>query len=353
MGKYPSIRLMHPDRVIKSGKLFFDKRSSVLDWDHIAYSQLYDIYRILQGNYWIPKEIALKNDVNQWETLKKQNPIAARAYLRSIGVVKTMDSNQSEYVYAVSRVASDKAVANMMIAVANMEVIHNEAYTFVESSVTSKEEHLQNLHDTINDELLKKSNDLVFSVYEPFIDSLPEADPKELAKSLIGNAVLEGIRFVTAFAVFYSIHHYLKLMGGTVNQIQYINRDEAQHAYLFNTLYRILLTEMPELNTPEMHEFAHEFMKKAVENELEWAEYILEDVDFIDMVDFEDYVKYVANKRMVQMGYDPIYPGLEEESDNPFPWILAYEKPNMLRGDFFEETLLYTNSAVDGNVDDF
>jgi ribonucleoside-diphosphate reductase beta chain len=350
---YPSIKLLQPENPNKATKVFFGKRSGLLDWDNIPYPQMYEIYQILQANYWVPREITLKNDVNQWEIMQ-QNPTYANAYLRSIGLLQTLDSSQMSYIYGLSRVLSDKAFETMLVNIANMEGIHNEDYTFILGSVTGRKEHRLVLDQTVQDKLLQKRNSLVFDIYEDFLNAMPSPTPAITARSLVGNSILEGIDFIATFAFFYSLHHHKNLMGGTVNHIQYINRDEAQHAFVMSQMYRILAHEYPEeVNTQEMHAFAHETMKKAVDLEIEWANYLFGDVDFVDMVDFEDYIKFVANKRMVQLGYDPIYKGLEDEGDNPFPWINAYEQPNLLRGDFFEETLLYSNNAVSEGVDDF
>lgn len=353
-GEYPKVHLVEPDRtIIHARNLFYDRKPAFLDWDLIKYPSLFKIYNILEGNYWVPAEISMAQDTNQWERLADVEG-AQEAFKKTIGMIKCLDSNQSTFVYGLSRLASDLALENLLIKLAGMEVIHNVAYTVIEAAVLTSKERKENALDILDEELIEKANNLAFGLYEPFLNTLPNPSKMDLAKALIGNAILEGMRFTTAFAVVYGIHHSTGLMSGSTNQIQYINRDEAQHAYLFNYIFRIVCTEHEdEIDREELTKFAYDVMQQATENEIEWAEEILGDVDFIDIVAFEDYVKYIANKRMTQLGFEPIYEGLETAEDNPFPWIEAYEQPNLLKGDFFEETLLYSASNVNGEVDDY
>ena len=62
---------------------------------------------------------------------------------------------------------------------------------------------------------------------------------------------------------------------------------------------------------------------------------ILKDIEGIDLLEFERYVEYLANKRFRQLGLKNLY----EDRDNPMPWIHVFsdEMINETKSDFFEQ----------------
>ena len=84
--------------------------------------------------------------------------------------------------------------------------------------------------------------------------------------------------------------------------ISYINRDELEHGRFISELFRATLSENPELNNEELIGWVYEQFKESVELEIEWSEYVLEDIEGIELDEMQGYIKYRANKMLRLIG---------------------------------------------------
>src|SRR5699024_12080199 len=82
-----------------------------------------------------------------------------------------------------------------------------------------------------------------------------------------------------------------------------------------------ILGENTEYKTPELSDLVYDAFKQSIELEIEWSNYVLQNVDGIDLVEMEGYIKYRGNKMLRMMGLNELYP---EHVDNPMKWIRAY-----------------------------
>lgn len=112
-----------------------------------------------------------------------------------------------------------------------------------------------------------------------------------------------------------------------------------------------MLNEYPEYRTPELADFVRETFMKAAELEIEWAREIIgNDIDAIDLADLETYIKFYANVRAHQLGFDRPFDGYRT---NPLRWIKAYEEVDLGKSDFFEQKpRQYTKVQVDNGFDE-
>jgi len=134
--------------------------------------------------------------------------------------------------------------------------------------------------------------------------------------------------------------------------ISYINRDELEHGRFISELFRATLSENPELNNEELIEWVYKQFKESVELEIEWSEYVLADIEGIELEEMHGYIKYRANKMLRLIGLEEIYP---EYVENPMKWIRAYaDNIDGTKTDFFEQkSRQYVKvNAVDNGFDD-
>ena len=111
--------------------------------------------------------------------------------------------------------------------------------------------------------------------------------------------------------------------------------DELQHARFISELFRATLAEYPEYNNEELAEWVYDQYRHNVAMEEEWSEYVLSDVEGIDLVEMHGYIKYRANKMLRMLGYEELYP---EYTENPMKWIRAYvDNFDGVKTDFFEQ----------------
>lgn len=338
------IKLLNPEYPNKSTGIVNGKASGILNWNDIAYPQMYRMYQTLLGNFWKAQEINMQDDIKQWEYLSE---VEKDIFLRVNTQLASLDSLQTPTMTGVMDYVTDPSFKAIFAVISQQEAVHNESYSYILSSLIPLSEQIDRFNQAKDDPIVRRRNQIILEAYENF-RSLPT--PQHLFELAVHSINLEGIYFYAGFAFFYHLARQQKMLK-TSTMISYIQRDEMQHAYFIAQFIRILLTENPELNTEENIIYVYTSIEKAVELEKEWAHYILKDIDGISLEEFEGYVEYLANKRFRQLGLANRYKG----RDNPMPWIHVYsdEMINETKSDFFEQkSRTYTKVSESNGFDE-
>ena len=160
----------------------------------------------------------------------------------------------------------------------------------------------------------------------PYIDALtdPEfktgtlATDQQLLKSLIVFAcIMEGLFFYVGFVQILALGRQNK-MPGAAEQYQYILRDESMHCNFGIDLINTIKMENPHVWTEEFKQELLGIFKQAVLLEYAYAEDTMpQGVLGLNAPMFEEYLRFICNRRTTQIGLPELFPGAE----NPFPWM--------------------------------
>ncbi|WP_182201734.1 ribonucleotide-diphosphate reductase subunit beta [Paraliobacillus salinarum] len=338
------IKLLNPTYPNKSTGIINGQSSGLLNWNDIAYPQMYDLYQTLLSNFWKAQEINMQDDIKQWDYLTETEK---DVFLRINTQLASLDSLQTPTMSYVMDYVTDSSFKAIFAVISQQEAVHNESYSYILSSLVPLREQNERFDQAKDDPIVRKRNQLILDSYDAFRE---KPTPQRLFELAINSINLEGIYFYAGFAFFYHLARQQKMLK-TSTMISYIQRDEMQHAYFISQFIRILLTENPELNTEENIQYAYQTIDKAVQNEKEWATYILKDIEGIDLDEFHGYVEYLANKRLRQIGLDNYY----EDRENPMAWIHVFsdEMLNETKSDFFEQkSRTYTKVSSSNGFDE-
>ncbi len=340
--KRPIINKTAPNR---STAILNGECSNILNWDDVRFSWAYPKYKKMLANFWTPFEINMSQDMKQFPNLSVDEQ---DAFLKIIGLLALLDSIQTDYAGKVADYLTDSSLSALMIILAQQEVIHNHSYSYVLSSLVSKQKQDEVFEYWRTEPTLIKRNEFVTNGYREFAEN-PTA--KNLLKSIVYDVVLEGLFFYSGFAFFYHLARNQKMVS-TSTMINYINRDEQIHVDLFVKIFKEILVENPELNNEELSHFMTTTFRKAADLEIEWAQVIIGDkIDGILLADVEAYIKFYANVRCNQLGFERPFEGYRS---NPLRWIVAYQEVDHGKSDFFEQkSRQYTKvNQVDNGFDE-
>ncbi|MCH4825435.1 MAG: ribonucleotide-diphosphate reductase subunit beta [Planococcus sp. (in: firmicutes)] len=338
------IKLLNPEHPNKSTGVLNGQSSGLLNWNDIAYPQMYDLYQALLANFWKAQEINMQDDIKQWDSLSS---VEKDVFLRINTQLASLDSLQTPTMSQAMDYVTDSSFKAIFAVISQQEAVHTESYSYILSSLVSVSEQNARFDQAKSDPVVQKRNELILDAYEEFRQN---PTPQNLFKLSVNSINLEGIYFYAGFAFFYHLARQQKMLK-TSTMISYIQRDEMQHAYFIAQFIRIMLTENPELNTDENIQYIYTTIDKAVQLEKEWAHYILADIEGLDLVEFAEYVEYLANKRLRQLGLDNLY----EERSNPMPWIQVFgdDMMNDTKSDFFEQkSRTYTKVSQTNGFDE-
>lgn len=318
------------------GDIELDKRkiingntTNLNDFNNIKYQWTSEWYRQAMNNFWIPEEINLGQDIKDYRDLDAN---VKKAYDKTLSFLIFLDSIQTANLPNVGDFVTANEVNLCLTIQAFQEAVHSQSYGYILDSICSPEERDDILYQWRDDELLLKRNEFIGDIYNSFAE---EPSTFNFMKTIIGNYCLEGIYFYSGFMFFYNLARVGKMLG-TVQEIRYINRDENTHLWLFRSIILELKKENPELFTSELIDFYKEMIKEAVNQELEWARYVLGDkISGLSMDNIEAYIKYLGNRRSRDLDFGLLFEGYENEPLN-MRWVSEFADPNLVKTDFFE-----------------
>ena len=273
------------------------------------------------ANHWMPQEINMNADIALWKNPNGLTEDERLIVKRNLGFFSTADSLvANNLVLAIYRLITNPECRQYILLQAFEEAIHTHAYQYCIESLAMDEGEIFNMYHEIPSVAKKASWGLKYTqaLSDPkFQTGTQEAD-QDLLKNLIAfYCCLEGIFFYCGFTQILSMGRRNK-MTGTSEQFQYILRDESMHLNFGIDMINQIKLENPELWNKEMREQATQMILQATQLEIEYARDTMpRGVLGMNAAMMEEYLKFIANRRLVQIGLTEQFNGVA----NPFPWM--------------------------------
>lgn len=315
------------DTEVSKKRMVNGNTTNLNDFNNMKYTWVSDWYRQAMNNFWIPEEINLSQDLKDYKRLTKDEKTA---YDKILSFLIFLDSIQTANLGNINNYITASEVNLCLTIQAFQEAVHSQSYSYMLDSICSPEERNEILYQWKDDEILLSRNKFIGDLYNNFIN---EPNLYNFIKALMANYVLEGVYFYSGFMFFYNLERMGK-MPGSAQEIRYINRDENTHLWLFRNIIRELTYEMPEVFTDEFKNELRDMVRIGVENEIAWGKYVIGNrIQGMNETLIENYIKYVGNLRLRDLGLEILY---ENNLENPATWVELYSDPNMVKTDFFE-----------------
>ena len=273
------------------------------------------------ANHWMPQEINMTPDVALWKDKNGLSEDERKIVMRSLGFFSTADSLvANNLVLSLYRHITNPECRQYLLRQSFEEAIHTHAYQYVIQSLGMDEAELFNMYREVPSVARKASWALNFTkeLDNPNFKTGDVEGDKTLLRNLIAfYCVLEGIFFYCGFTQILSMGRRNK-MTGTSEQFQYILRDESMHLNFGIDMINQIKLENPHLWDEEMQDQAAGMILQGMELEIEYARDTMpRGVLGMNASMMEEYLNYIANRRLVQLGLPEEFPN----SENPFPWM--------------------------------
>jgi len=280
----------------------------------------WDAYNAANANHWLPTEIGMQRDVEQWRSNSVLTDDERKALKTVLGFFTTADSIAANNVaLAFYRHITSPECRLYVLRQAYEEAIHTHSYQYIVESLGLDEGEIFNMYREVDaiydkDEFILSFNEGIFN--PEFKTGTKESDQKFLENMIVFSIILEGIFFYSSFAVMFGFQR-LNKMTGSAEQIQYIMRDESMHLNFGIDMINTIKEEQPELWTPEFQERIISLIKKAVVLEYTFAQEVFPKGIFGMNADgFKKYIEHIADRRLNRIGLPSQY-----NTPNPFPWM--------------------------------
>ena len=288
----------------------------------IKYDNLFKLYKKALASFWTVEEVDLSKDMNDWNKLSGDEQHFIKNVLAffagSDGIVL-----ENLAVRFMSEIKSPEAMCFYGFQIA-MENIHSEMYSLlIDTYIRNPEEknHLFNAIDTIPS-VGKKAKWAIRWIND---------HDSNFATRVIAFAAVEGIFFSGSFCAIF----WLKkrgMMPGLTSSNELISRDEGMHTEFAVEIYSMLVNKLDQ-------DTVHAIIREAVEIE---KEFIIDSIPcrLIGMNSdlMAEYIEFVADRLIVQLGYDKIY-----GSKNPFDFMEMISLEG--KTNFFEKRVMDYSKA--------
>ena len=308
-----AISIHHIDADVEAAEPILTEEKSRHVYFPIKYNDLHEMYKKAASSYWVAEEINFEQDITDLERLSKNEKHFIKQVLAffaaSDGIV--MENLAVRFMNDVA-IAEAKAFYSFQIA---MEQVHSETYSLLIDTYERNPDEKEKLFNAVNTfpAIHEKAKWAMKWIMHP------EAS---FAQRLIAFAIVEGVYFSSSFAAIFWLRERGILPGlSFANQL--ISRDENLHTEFACLLYSKIVNRVPENVVIDMFNEAVDIEDRFITESIPCS--------MINMNEalMKEYIRYIADRTMLMLGYDKIY-----NKQNPFSFMEASCLES--KGNFFE-----------------
>ena len=301
------------------------------------YPWMYDYYKLQNQMHWMPESVPLHTDVKDWQDItdKEKNLLTQIFRLSTQSDVDVA----SGYIDRYMKIFRKPEARMMMGSFANMEAIHQDAYSLLLDTVGMPEieykafaeyEEMSNKHEYISDLKTIRS------------------DKQSIAKTLaVYSAFTEGLQLFSSFAILLNFPRFGKMKGmGQI--VTYSIRDESLHVEAMTKLFREFIQENLDIWTDKFKKELYDICRHMVKLEDKFLDLVFNmgDIEGLTKKDMYAYNRYIADRRLLQLGLKTNF----DQRENPLGWI--DEVTGVEHQNFFEgRATSYMKAGLRGRQD--
>jgi ribonucleoside-diphosphate reductase beta chain len=273
------------------------------------------------ANHWMPQEISMSRDIALWKDPNGLTDDERLIIKRNLGFFSTADSLvANNLVLAIYRHITNPECRQYLLRQAFDEAVHTHAYQYVVESLGLDEGEVFNMYREVPCIHAKDAFQLQFTqeLSNPEFHTGTDVTDQRFLRNLIGYyIIMEGLFFYVGFVQMLAFGRQNKMTGAS-EEFQYILRDESMHLNFGIDMINQIKIENPHLWTPEFQAEIVALIKEGVDLEYQYAvDTMSKGVLGLNVQMFHEYLRFVANRRLRQIGLPEEYAGVK----NPFPWM--------------------------------
>lgn len=263
-----------------------------INWNRVEDPVALEVWNKLTNNFWLPEKIPLSNDNKSWSTLTQEEKDTVNHVFAGL---TTLDTVQAQ-VGAISLMEDARSQQEEAVYtnIAFMESVHAKSYSSIYTTLNSSDTINEIFRWAENNEFIQKKESIILSHYHG-------DDP---LKRKIASVMLESFLFYSGF--------YLPLWWSSRGQltnvadlIRLIIRDEAIHGFAIGHWFQQGYQEQSPSRQEELKEFAYMLLLDLMDNEVDYTELLYDDMGLTE--DVKKFLKYNANKALMNLGFDALY----------------------------------------------
>jgi ribonucleoside-diphosphate reductase beta chain len=309
-------------------------RTPSIGYKPFRYPWAYEFWRRQQQVHWMPEEVPLGEDVKDWASKLNDGERNLLTQIFRFFTQSDIEVNDN-YMERYARVFKPTEIKMMLASFSNIETIHVAAYALLLETIGMPESEFAAFYDY---QAMRDKHDYMgkFGV---------ESDADILRTVAMFGAFTEGLQLFASFAMLMNFPRFNKMKGmGQI--VTWSVRDESLHCEGMIKLFHAYAKETNAL-TQEVKDDITECCRTVVGMEDKFIDLAFEmgPVQGMTAEDIKQYIRYIADWRLGQLGLPKIY-GVTE---HPIPWLTSILN-GVEHANFFEARATeYSKAATKGD----
>ena len=286
--------------------LFLGKDLGVQRYDRIKYPVFKTLTKKQKENFWMPEEVELKKDRNDFNTLTDNEKFIFTSNLK----YQTMlDSVICRGVPTLLDYVTNSELEACLITWMFFEQIHSESYSYIIQNVyADSSEMFDGIYE--DKEIIKRAK-VAIEDYDNLRGMACGGDnkadlKKQIYMTVISINILEAIRFYVSFICSFAFAENKKMVGNA-DIIKLIKRDEALHLTTTQEILKIfhgVESEGFQKTAEQCKPAAIQMFESAAKEEKAWASYLFKDGSILGLNEkvLHQYIDWLCMSRRKTIG---------------------------------------------------
>ncbi len=301
--------------------------------DHYPWTE--EFITAMHTGFWTDKEFNFQSDVQDFKVNMSNSE--RDMVTRSLSAIAQIEVAVKTFWANVGQNLPHPSITDLGYVMANVEVIHNNAYERLIDILDMNDIFEENLKLDIIQNRVKYLRKYLHKYYK---DS-----KKQYVYSLILFTLY--VENVSLFSQFYTINYfnrYRNLLKDTAQQVAYTSKEEMLHAMVGMKLVNTIREENPELFDDEfVDRIRHECMEafKAESKIIEWSVNGYES-EHLSTPILQNFIKNRLNDSLTQIGIEPVFSDVDQDLLEKTGWFDEDVLGNTATDFFFKRPVEYS-----------
>ena len=271
-----------------------------INWNRIEDEKDLEVWNRLVNNFWLPEKVPLSNDIQSWNTLTPDEQLLTMRVFTGLTLLDTIQGTVGAVSLIPDAITPHEEAVYTNIAF--MESVHAKSYSSIFSTLASTKEIDEAFRWSVENPNLQKKAQIVMDYYRG----------DNPLKRKVASTLLESFLFYSGFYLPMHWSSRAKLTN-TADLIRLIIRDEAVHGYYIGYKFQKGLEKVSQAERDDLKDYTFSLLYELYDNEVQYTQDLYDGVGLTE--DVKKFLHYNANKALMNLGYEAMFPSTSHERE--------------------------------------
>jgi ribonucleoside-diphosphate reductase beta chain len=287
----------------------------------------------MHNGFWTDKEFNFKSDIQQFKV--NLNDQEREIVIRTLSAIGQIEIAVKTFWAKLGENLPHPSLSDLGYVMANVEVIHNNAYERLISALGLEDIFEENLKLDWIEGRVKYLRKYTHRFYK-------DSKKQYLYALILFTLFVENVSLFSQFYVINWFARFKNVLKDTDQQVKYTRNEEQIHGLVGTRIINTIREEYPELFDEELEaKIAHE-AKQAFESESEIVDWMVNGIkeENLSAVILKEFIKDRINESLIQIKFKPVFE-IDKEILKNTKWFQEELLGNTMTDFFFQKPTEY------------